>query len=70
MPLFAYACADCGASTEILVRGNETPVCPTCESTRLEKQLSRFAPIQASVPEPVGCGASQCCRMRGGGCMN
>lgn len=71
MPLFAYACISCGASSEILVRGGETPVCPECASAKLEKQLSRIAPVQAaSTPEPMGCGAAQCCRMQGGGCMN
>jgi putative FmdB family regulatory protein len=70
MPLFAYACAACGTYSEILVRGSETPVCPKCESAQLEKQLSRVAPLHAAAPEPMGCGASQCCRMQGGGCMN
>lgn len=70
MPLFAYACAACGTASEILVRGSETPVCPKCESAQLEKQMSRVAPLHAAAPEPVGCGASQCCRMQGGGCMN
>lgn len=70
MPLFAYACADCGASSEILVRGSETPECPACASTRLEKQMSRFAPMQATASEPVGCGAAQCCRMQGGCGLN
>jgi putative FmdB family regulatory protein len=70
MPLFAYACKSCGASSELLVRGDEEPLCPACQSKNLEKQLSRFAPVDARAAEPVGCGAAQCCRMQGGGCMN
>ena len=70
MPLFAYACKACGNSAEILVRGGESPACPKCESNDLEKQMSRFAPMHAGTPEPVSCGAPQCCRMQGGGCMN
>ncbi len=70
MPLFAYTCTACGAESELLVRGSETPHCPACESEQLEKQLSHIRPLQAGAPEPVGCGASQCCRMPGGGCAN
>ncbi|MBX3180946.1 MAG: zinc ribbon domain-containing protein [Candidatus Hydrogenedentes bacterium] len=70
MPLFAFTCASCGTTSELLVRGSETPACPACESTDLEKELSRFSPMDARSPEPVGCGAAQCCRMQGGGCMN
>ena len=70
MPLFAYACKACGAASELLVRGSEAPSCPECHSTDLEKQMSHFATLDARAAEPVGCGAAQCCRMQGGGCMN
>lgn len=70
MPLFAYACKACGAASELLVRGAEAPACPHCGAGDLEKQMSRFAPMNAAAPEPAGCGAAQCCRMQGGGCMN
>ncbi len=72
MPLFAFTCQACGNDSELLVRGEESPACPACDSTRMEKQLSRFAPMQAQTasPMPVGCGAPQCCRMQGGGCAN
>jgi len=70
MPLFAYACKTCGTSSELLIRGSEAPECPACASKDMEKQMSRFAPMDAKAPEPVGCGAAQCCRMQGGGCMN
>ena len=70
MPLFAYACNACGATIELLVRGDEAPACPACGGADLEKQMSRFAPMDARAAEPAGCGAAQCCRMPGGGCMN
>ena len=69
MPLFAFACKSCGREEEVLVRGAEQPVCQACGSKKLEKLASHFAPAKAS-SEPVGCGAAQCCRMQGGGCMN
>jgi putative FmdB family regulatory protein len=43
MPLFEYACRACGRRFEYLTRERETPSCPACASTELEKQLSVFA---------------------------
>jgi len=43
MPLYEYDCQDCGAHAEILVRGQETPHCPACEGTQLQRTLSTFA---------------------------
>ena len=40
MPLYEYACDECHANFEILVRGDEQPTCPRCSSTALVKQLS------------------------------
>ena len=65
MPLFSYHCAGCTIEFETLVIGEETPECPSCGSTRLEKQLSRVAP-EPRVPEPVG--ACAACPGYGGGC--
>ena len=69
MPLFAYECKDCGAETEMLLRGDEKPACGACGSKKLERLASHFATTSAT-PDPVGCGAPACCRMQGGGCMN
>jgi putative FmdB family regulatory protein len=63
MPLYEYACRSCGRQFEYLTRANQTPACPSCASTELEKQLSVFAvnagpasPRQAA--RPAGpCGA-------------
>jgi putative FmdB family regulatory protein len=44
MPIFDYHCPSCNSRFELLVRSNATPQCPQCESTALEKCLSRIAP--------------------------
>jgi putative FmdB family regulatory protein len=43
MPLFEYACRSCGRQFEYLTRADQTPECPACASTELEKKLSTFA---------------------------
>jgi putative FmdB family regulatory protein len=43
MPIYEYTCRECGKQFEQLVRGDSTPECPACQSTRLEKMLSAFA---------------------------
>jgi putative FmdB family regulatory protein len=43
MPLFEYQCKSCSKEFELLVRGSETPECPSCRSTALQKRLSVFA---------------------------
>ncbi len=43
MPLFEYVCKKCGHQFEALVMGTTSPSCPSCQSKKLEKQLSIFA---------------------------
>jgi putative FmdB family regulatory protein len=43
MPLYAYACEACNAEFELLVRANDAPVCPTCGSEKLQRQISRIS---------------------------
>jgi putative FmdB family regulatory protein len=43
MPLYEYACKECDKEFELLVRGTETPACPSCHSTELQRRLSVFA---------------------------
>ena len=43
MPLFEYACKECEQQFELLVRGTETPECPSCRGTSLERRQSVFA---------------------------
>jgi putative FmdB family regulatory protein len=61
MPLYEYACQTCEKQFEVLVRGTETPECPTCHGTALERQFSVFAARTAGgAPEAMsaqaGCG--------------
>lgn len=44
MPLYDYHCPACDNHFEILVRASDTPACPQCQSTALEKCVSRIAP--------------------------
>ena len=43
MPIYEYACSDCGHKFEALVRSTTVPECPSCHSKELEKLLSVFA---------------------------
>ncbi len=52
MPLYAYRCEDCDNRFETLVRSGDTPECPSCASTHLDRQLSLIAK-----PAPGGEGA-------------
>ena len=48
MPIYEYACHDCGREFEALVRSSTIPECPDCHSTDLEKMLSVFATAASS----------------------
>jgi putative FmdB family regulatory protein len=43
MPLYEYACEECGQQAELLVRTGGSPQCPTCGSSQLRKLLSIVA---------------------------
>lgn len=46
MPIYEYRCIDCGKRNSVLILSlsNQTPqVCKYCQSTRLERIMSRFA---------------------------
>jgi putative FmdB family regulatory protein len=43
MPLYEYACRECAHQFELLVRGSETPQCPACHATSLDRRFSAFA---------------------------
>jgi putative FmdB family regulatory protein len=55
MPLFDYACHDCGEQSEQLVSGSTEPKCPECGGTHLSKQL----PIVAAPSRGLGDGPSR-----------
>ena len=40
MPIFEYKCRGCGNEFELLVRKSDTPACPSCKGTELERLLS------------------------------
>ena len=43
MPIFEYRCRTCQYGFEALVRSGDTPACPACTATDLERQISLFA---------------------------
>ena len=53
MPIYEYACQDCGREFETLVRGGQVPVCPACASTQLDKKLSVFATAESGTAAPL-----------------
>ena len=71
MPLFDFVCEKCHRRSEVLVRGNERPLCPFCGADLLVKQASVFAPITASSVRPqapAGCASTSCARLQDGSC--
>lgn len=57
MPIYEYACRQCGHEFETLVRSGAAPDCPSCHSTELEKKLSVFAtagPSADALPAAMG----------------
>jgi putative FmdB family regulatory protein len=72
MPIFEYACDDCGTRFEQLVRRSSDPNevhCPACGQDHLTTQYSTFAaPSGASKADSApsaGCGGGMC---QGGMC--
>jgi putative FmdB family regulatory protein len=43
VPIFEYKCRGCGHEFETLVRASDTPACPSCQATDLEKVISGVA---------------------------
>ena len=51
MPLYEYACQECGKESELLVNSSTQPVCPKCGSSKIDKLLSIVsAPSRGSSP--------------------
>ncbi len=40
MPLYEYACQECGKESELLVTSSTQPACPKCGSQKIDKLLS------------------------------
>ncbi|MGV3608560.1 MAG: FmdB family zinc ribbon protein [Planctomycetaceae bacterium] len=62
MPLYEFVCGKCHAEFETLVRGEEKPHCPKCDSQDLKKLLSVSATpsISSGMLPTMGCGKPQC----------
>jgi putative FmdB family regulatory protein len=65
MPIYEYTCKDCGSDFELLIRGEEKPVCPACGKRHVTKSFSVPAAHSASTTKelpcrPTGCGMGQC----------
>lgn len=63
MPLYDYACKNCGHEFEALVASSDSPParCPKCEKTRTERRLSLIAAPRSGgdrspAPQFGGCG--------------
>jgi putative FmdB family regulatory protein len=75
MPIYAFSCRSCGTEFQTLVRSDDTPECPACDSVELERQLSLIAaPAKgaedagAAACGPSGCAKGMCPAMAGMGC--
>jgi putative FmdB family regulatory protein len=76
MPIYEYACQNCGQEFEHLIRGDEKPVCPSCGGEQLSRQFSVPAahsggstpgcPMTGGKAEPDNCGMQDCCGQRCG----
>jgi len=40
MPIYDYVCSACARQFEVLVRGSQTPACPSCGGVELDRLLS------------------------------
>ena len=71
MPLFEYICNDCGTQFEKIVPTSTSQVeCRSCDSVKVEKQLSVFAVAGGSSSDalPEACGGGGCAGPQGGMC--
>ena len=69
MPIYEYACTQCGKGFETLVRSDTKVVCPACQSARVERRMSVTARPQGGSggpdlsrmgPPSGGCGGGGC----------
>ncbi len=71
MPIYEYACLECGREFEELVRGDAAPACPKCGAGRLERRMSapagHVAGGDSACPARDACPSSHCCNA---GCMH
>lgn len=66
MPIYEYACRDCGRRFERLVRAwREEVACPACAGREVDRLLSTFAMAGAGGRDEAPRGGGGCC---GGSC--
>lgn len=65
MPLYEYQCPKCHAEFELLIFGDQKPVCPECGSSKVSRQMSVPAGHVKSdggcAPSVTNCGHGSCC---------
>jgi putative FmdB family regulatory protein len=72
MPIYEYACLDCGTRFERLrpMKDADTPIaCVTCESERTSRLLSLFY-AQSGGRSVAGSNSSGCASCSGGSCAS
>ncbi len=52
MPIYEYSCNKCNHGFEILIRGDEKPLCPECGDGDLAKKFSVFG-VGSKSTEPA-----------------
>jgi len=74
MPIYEYRCERCQHEFEELVYASDTPRCPACEATNLQKLMSTHAvgrsksgAAPAPAPAAGGCGSCELGGSRGCG---
>jgi putative FmdB family regulatory protein len=68
MPIFEYACQDCGREFEAFVTAARVPACPACQGVNLARQLSRPGMVGVSSGTPAASSAPRGCGAGGAGC--
>jgi putative FmdB family regulatory protein len=62
MPLYEYVCQGCAREFELLVRSSQTPECPACHGTALDRKFSVFAArTGGQEPRPMAAGPCGSC---------
>ncbi|MBA4372652.1 MAG: FmdB family transcriptional regulator [Thermodesulfovibrio sp.] len=67
MPIFEYACNDCGEEFEKLVFAGTTVQCPKCSAGNIRKKMSTFGMSGGEKPPAAG-SSSGCSSCSGGSC--
>lgn len=73
MPLYEYTCEECHERSELLIMGEQEPVCPQCGSKHMHKEFSTFSTSgeaggsssSSAAAHAPGCG---CCMGPQGAC--